>query len=257
MLKTILLDPDPQRLIENGALLESLRYDLHITLMCLDNRYTQAELQVLAPQVVFVFVDRIGHALTLSLLDRLKPYTFDLILLADTEHMAGKAFEYGATDFVSAPFSKDRLAESIEKVRRNQQRRFAAHDLEMLLNSIKISIQKLPNIPIPTMQGYEFLPVSDIVYAEADGSYTYIYLKDGKKITVSRTLKDFEQMLVGHAVVRTHQSFLVHIPYIQQLVKGHAPHLIMRTGHKIDISRAMKNKVLQVLLGLDIKEGSG
>lgn len=257
MLKTILLDSDPHRLKETGVLLEGLRYDLQLTMMNLDGRYSQSEIQVLAPQVVFVFVDRAGNILTSSLLERLKPYSFDLILLADTDQMAAMAFEYGATDFVAAPYSKDRLAESIEKVRRNQQRRFAAQDLEMLLNSIKISIQKLPNIPIPTMQGYEFLPVSDIVYAEADGSYTYIYLKDGKKITVSRTLKDFEQMLVGHAVVRTHQSFLVHIPYIQQLVKGHAPHLIMRTGHKIDISRAMKNKVLQVLLGQDIKEGIG
>ncbi len=247
MLKTILIDPNPQRRQQLVARLQGLRQDLQIVALVTDLDAAIADIRALTPQLLIVQTSPPEEPLFRKL-EVLKPFFFDLVVLAEQDTHATRAFELGALDYLVQPFSDERLTAAIDRVQHRQTPGFSAHEIEMLLYSIRVSTEKMPNIPIPTLSGYEFLPVSDIVYAEADGGYTHIFLKDGRKITLSKTLKEFEDMLDGHAVIRTHQSYLAHIPYIQRFVKGQAPYLIMSTGHKIEISRALRARVLQVLL---------
>jgi two-component system LytT family response regulator len=95
------------------------------------------------------------------------------------------------------------------------------------LGTKQVSLQK---IALPTLDGFELVPIEDILHCEADSNYTHVVLKRGKKVLVSRTLKEIEELLDGHAFLRIHHSYLVNLNEIVRYVRGEGGYLIMRRG---------------------------
>jgi two-component system LytT family response regulator len=53
------------------------------------------------------------------------------------------------------------------------------------------------------------LKITDIILLEAKINYTNIYLINGKKIIIAKTLKAFEDILTKHNFYRIHRTFLI------------------------------------------------
>lgn len=172
----------------------------------------------------------------------------ELILLASNEKDLLQCCELGASSLMLLPLKKERFTAVMDRLKRRRLRVDALHQSEALLQGVKVSTQRMPNIPIPTLQGFEFIPVSDIQYVQADGSYSHIFLNNGKKLTVSRSLKQLELLLDNSRFIRTHQSFLVQYAYIKSLVKGRSPYLLLNNGKPVEISRSYKKAVFAFLL---------
>ncbi|WP_350340356.1 LytTR family DNA-binding domain-containing protein [Paraflavitalea speifideaquila] len=70
-------------------------------------------------------------------------------------------------------------------------------------------------------------------------------LKDKLKITVSRTLKEIEEMLEDFMFMRVHHSYLVNLNEIRKYIKGEGGNLIMSDGSSVDVSRSKKEQLLK------------
>ncbi len=81
------------------------------------------------------------------------------------------------------------------------------------------SHQLTDKITIPTQEGFDVIPIKDIVYCAADDNYTHIYLKDSKKL-VSKTLKHFDVLLSDKGFCRIHKSYLINTAQVTGYVKG-------------------------------------
>ncbi len=103
-------------------------------------------------------------------------------------------------------------------------------------------------IALPLFDKIEFVPVQKIIRLEADRNYTLFFLDDGKKQLVSKTLKEFEELLVPHGFIRTHQSHLVNLAKIQAYVKSDGGYMTMEDGSQVPISRLKKDEVLKRIL---------
>ncbi len=90
--------------------------------------------------------------------------------------------------------------------------------------------------------------IDSILYCESDDNYTTLILKTNKRLMVSRTLKEIEEMLEDHSFVRVHRSYLVNINEIEKYVKGEGGYLLMSDGSSIDVSRSKKEVLLKKLL---------
>ena len=108
--------------------------------------------------------------------------------------------------------------------------------------------QKAPGlmekIAIPTSDGYHFLLVKDIVYLQAEGNYTTIFMEDGSSHMVSKCLKNFIQYLEPNNFCRIHSSYLINISYVKSFQKGSGAYIIMDNDQKLKVSRSGKQLFL-------------
>lgn len=98
-------------------------------------------------------------------------------------------------------------------------------------------VQKNDKLVIPTTHGFKVVVFDDITHLEADGCYTTIFVKDGKKIVVSRTLKDFEDILSSVNFFRIHKSHLINLKYVKDYSNLSGNLVTMADGNKVEISR--------------------
>jgi len=92
------------------------------------------------------------------------------------------------------------------------------------------------------------IPIDTIVNCESDDNYTTIRLKNGKKLLVTRSLKEMEESLEQHSFIRVHRSSLVNLNEIEKYVKGEGGYLVMSDGASIDVARNKKEVLLKKLL---------
>ena len=206
-------------------------------------------LKVNIPDLVFWLVD--ADCLEDPAFLVLENLPVELIVLAENEKDLLQCCELGASSLLMLPLKKERFIALIDRLKSRRLRVDPLQHFDALLQGIKVSTQQMLNIPIPTLQGFEFISVSDIQYVQADGSYSNVYLNTGKKLTVSRTLKQLEPLFENNLFIRTHQSFLVQSAYVKSLVKGRSPYLLLNSGKQVEISRSYKKAVFDFLLAGD------
>jgi len=102
----------------------------------------------------------------------------------------------------------------------------------------------IPAIALSNKSEIQFLYPSDINYLNAEGSYTHIYLKTGKKVTICKKLGEIQKTLPNEYFARVHQSFIVNLANILSFSDGRESTLLMKTGESISVSRRRKSEFL-------------
>lgn len=116
----------------------------------------------------------------------------------------------------------------------------------MLLNN-RQEEYNLQIIGFPTMQGFDFVEINDIIRAESARNYTTFYLNNNHKIVVSRSLKEFEGLLSDAYFFRVHQSHLVNLKYIRQFRKAEGGELVMSDNSVVPVAKRKKTGLLKML----------
>jgi two-component system, LytTR family, response regulator len=119
--------------------------------------------------------------------------------------------------------------------------------LDLLLQNLSAQSRKNKKIAISTMEGFSFYEVDEIMHFEACSNYTIIYFKDHPKLTVSKTLKDFEEMLPEDTFLRVHHSHIININYLKRYIKGDGGQIELINGRTIDVSRRKKEEFMQAI----------
>jgi two-component system LytT family response regulator len=102
-------------------------------------------------------------------------------------------------------------------------------------------------IAIPSMDGLQFIATGNIIYLEANSNYTNFYLINDKKITVAKTLKDFEELLPGSIFIRIHHSYIININCIEKYIRGEGGQVQMKNGAMLDVARRKKEDFLKII----------
>ena len=197
------------------------------------------------PDVVFLDI-QMPDGNGFDILESFDTINFHVIFVTAFNQYAIKAIEFSAIDYLLKPLDPVKLLKAVEKLKNlspkiNQ----SSERVEMLLKN-KNNVSK---IALPTLNGYRFVKVKDIIRCEANNNYTSFYLQTTEKIVVTRTLKDFESMLKDDSFIRVHQSHLINIDYVEQYIKGDGGTAIMSDGSEVEISRRKKDQFLNGMLG--------
>ncbi len=157
-----------------------------------------------------------------------------------------KAFRLSAIDYILKPIQEDQLEEAVEKLKEDKKNR----DNEVRLKALSENLQEDRNnvLCIPIVGGYEYLPVDEIEYMEADGSYVKINCTDQRSKIVSKNLKYFENALESAPkFLRSHRSFLVNMDHVTSYFKSDGGNLQLKSGQVIPVSRERKQDVQNYL----------
>ena len=106
---------------------------------------------------------------------------------------------------------------------------------------------KPSKIVIPTTDGFSIIQITEIIRCEGEKNYTQFYLKDGSKPIVSKTLKEYEDLLQGHNFLRIFKSHLINLAHVRRYIKGRGGEVVMSDGKRLPVSRERKNELLEKL----------
>jgi len=194
------------------------------------------------PDVVFLDI-RMPDGTGFDLLEKLPIINFKIIFVTAYEEHALKAFKYSAVDYLLKPLNPDEFIAAITKLNSDNK----LDDLEKKVELLLKNRNGFENIALPTSTGLKMVEIKNIVRCESDDNYTLFYITTGEKILVSRTLKEYDQLLSDEGFYRTHKSHLVNTLFIQEYVKGEGGYVILKNGDSIDVSRRKKEGLIHIL----------
>lgn len=169
--------------------------------------------------------------------------TFEVIFITAFNHYAIKAIKFSAVDYILKPININELIIAVKKVlEKKSTSSIQTESFSALLENIKNNI---PNkLAIPTTDGMEYLNTKDIIRIEAEGSYSRFYLSDGKKILVSRNLKEYQELLHDQDFFRPHNSHLVNLHLVKRYIRHEGGIIEMCDLSQIPVSRGKKDLFL-------------
>jgi two-component system LytT family response regulator len=198
------------------------------------------------PDLVFLDV-QLGDKTGFELLQQLNEINFEVIFTTAHEKYAVQAFKFSAIDYLLKPVDEDDLKQAVNKLQLKVSKEELSKKFEALFHNIKNIQTGSKRITVPTVKGFEFVQVNDIVRCQSDINYTIIFLKDKQKITVAKTLKEFEELLSAHNFYRIHNSHLINLSYIKSYNKGKGGSIVMTDNTEVEVSTRRKEDFLKRL----------
>lgn len=189
------------------------------------------------PDLLLLDVE-LKQATGFDLLELLRPLNFEVIFITAYTHYAIRAIKFSAIDYLLKPVNPEELKLAVEKAAERRSKSTLNNKIDILFQHLKGGNQQ--KIALPTHEGLQFVPVEDIIYCEADGAYTIIYLRKAEKIVVSKNLKDYETLLSSFNFLRVHNSFLINLHEVKKYVKGEGGYVIMSNDKQVDIAKRKK-----------------
>ena len=198
------------------------------------------------PHVIFLDI-QMPDGSGFRLLEEIEEINFDVIFTTAYDQYAIKAIKYSALDYLLKPINPEDLITSVEKL---EQKLLKGHDnsnIKFLLGSLKNPNSETKKIVLSTAEGMHIVDIDNIIRCESDDYYTKFFLKEGKMIMVSKTLKENEELLGEYNFIRPHKSHLVNLKYVKSFLKMDGGSIILTDGTYIPVSRRKKEQILNII----------
>ncbi len=201
-------------------------------------------LKTITPDILFLDI-QMQDGSGFDLIDILHDIPFKIIFITASDAYAIKAFRYAAIDYLLKPVDPDELISAMDKFRKN---RINENEKYQLLNdSLKNYNKPNEKLALHSLDKIHIVAICDILRCESSVNYTEFHFVNAKKLLVSKTLKEFEDLLSESGFYRVHQSHLINTKFIKEYVKLEGGHLIMTDGSMIPVSTRKRPEVMKML----------
>jgi two-component system, LytTR family, response regulator len=200
------------------------------------------------PRLVFLDIE-LPDGNSFLLLDELEQIDFRIIFITAFSDFAIRAFKCSAIDYLLKPLNIDELVAAIEKFKQSAYEGYRYQQLAQLKENINPRAEKLKTIGLSTLTEIRFVNIEDIIRLEASNNYTCFHMADGEKITVSHTIKYYEELLQDNHFMRVHQSHIINLGKVNKYQKGKSGSIVMNNGDTIHIAAQKKEPLLKALTG--------
>jgi len=198
------------------------------------------------PDLVFLDI-HLQHDSAFDLLETLPEIKFEIIFVTAYSNYGLQAIKFAALDYILKPIDELELSKALEKAKTRIEQKSTNERLQQLLENLNIVEQNALRIALPTFEETRFVHLTEVVRCEADAGYTRFILNSGECILVSRTLKEYVDMLQGYGFLRPHQSHLVNKAFIKSWVREDGGLLLMNDSARIPISKSNRKSIKDIL----------
>jgi len=246
MIRTIIIDDEPSAVNVLSILLKK-KCKTDVEVIATSNSPFEGKylIEQLNPDLVFLDIEMPGIT-GIDLLRSFKDPSFRVVFVTAYDAYAVEAFRLSAVDYLLKPIDADDVAHVIEKIKTDinkDQNHFATklQHLEKLFDQQSNGNKK---IGIGMSDKIVFVKIDEIIYCEAQGAYTNVYLQDGKKILASKSLGEFESQLSAGKFFRIHHSFLINLNHIKEFQRFDGGYAIMDNNAKLEVSQRKRKDFL-------------
>jgi two-component system, LytTR family, response regulator len=242
MIRSIIVDDEMKSRESLKILLDDFCENVEVKALCQNVEEGVQAVEEHKPDVIFLDI-QMQRETGFDLLTQIKKIDFEVIFTTAYSEYAIRAFKFSAIDYLLKPVDIEELKKALYKVERKLNGSFSQR-LEQLMENLKPSKQQNFKLALPTSDGLVFIKIEDIIYCEAESNYTRIFCTDEKKHLVSRTLKEYEDILSEHNFFRIHNSYLINLGCIKKYVRGEGGYVIMNNNVSLDVSKRKKESFL-------------
>lgn len=243
-MNAIIVDDEPDGIRTLQKMLALNCPQIVVTGTCSNAVTAKQQIDELKPDVVFLDIQMPGKT-GLELLTEIALKDFEVIFVTAYNDYMLQALQYSAADYLLKPVDEDRLVEAVNRV----EQRLKAGKKEELTSALMHNLAKTGNpsamrLCLPTLKGFIVLKLEEIVYCEAERSYTVFHLEGNKTVTVSKPLLDYDSLLKDTSFLRIHKSFLINLHHVKEYQRGEGGLVIMSNNAEIEVSRRKKEVFL-------------
>ncbi|WP_326981563.1 LytTR family DNA-binding domain-containing protein [Chryseobacterium sp. MYb264] len=221
MYKAIIIDDEEMARMLLKGMVKEFCPDVDIADLCCDLPNGIKSIRKHKPDIVFLDIEMPGHS-GLELLDFFdeNEIDFSIIFVTAYHQYAIQAFKLSAVDYLLKPIDDRDLVNAVSSFKKRKNSRT---DYSLLKENLNSPTKK---IALSVANSVLFVPLEDILFFKADGSYTHVILRNGETILTSRNLKYYEETLFSdNSFYRCHKSFIVNISHITEYVKSDGGYL--------------------------------
>lgn len=244
-LKAILVDDeqDSRQILANYLSKYCPQVDLKAE--CKNIQEGLSAIQSHQPDLVFLDIE-MPFGTGFDLLEQLDEVNFETVFVTAYDNYAIQALNMSAAYYLLKPLDIDELVLAVEKIHEERNQNKDSFHVQVLLDNIKHENERPKKIMLPTFEGFEIVPIDQIIYCEADDNFTKFHLKDeNKPLLISKTLKHFENMLPNNKFVRIHRSSLINTDYVIRYTKGKGGYVTMENQVELEVSPKKKPQFLE------------
>lgn len=245
MITALLIEDEPQLMETNRLMLEQNFPNIEIVGEAGTVARAVELIAQTKPQLVLLDIE-LADGNCFQILNQCKPFTFKPIFITAYNNHAIKAIKYSAIDYILKPVNEFEFCSAVSKAIKSIDDDYIKVQTDNLASHYSGSA-KSNKIILRTSDALHLIEIDDILFCKSDNSYTSFFLKDDKEIVVSRSLKEFSELLDEYSFIRPHQSFLVNVNSISKVDKTDGGFIILKNGKEIPISTRRKQLVLDEL----------
>ncbi|UTW64009.1 response regulator transcription factor [bacterium SCSIO 12741] len=246
MIKTVLVDDEQKSIDTLSKLIQSFTDNIDIVGTASDLNTAYSIITEQQPKLVFLDID-MGAYSGFDLLELFDEINFHVIFVTAHEKFALKAIKFSALDYIVKPVNPTELKQAVSKVENFNPLQQEGSKVKQMFTNFLTDQKEHHKITLPTFDGFEFVEVSTILYCRADGSYTHFHLQNGHKLTTSKNLKFYSEVLTDYGFYRCHSATLINLRYIKKFIKADGGFVIMEDDRELSVSKSRKGGLLELL----------
>ena len=240
MIKAVIVDDEKHSVATLAWKIENFCPEVELIAQFTDSSEALSYLKANQPDILFLDIEmpRLnGFELLGELGDSV---SFEVIFITAYDEFGIKAVKANALDYLLKPVQNQELKAAIEKYK--QKKNESQEKEPNALANIKTN-----KIALATKESIEFVDPDEIIACSSDSNYTMIFLVGDRKKIISKTLKEFEQLLTPYGFLRTHYSHLVNVNHIKEYVRADGGYLLLTNNKEIPVSRNRKEDLLKMI----------
>lgn len=241
-----IVDDEPKALETLSKLLTS--YFTNVVIVGTSNNVNDAFVGInqTKPQLVFLDIE-MGSENGFQLLEKFDSIQFHVAFVTAHEEFALKAIKFSALDYIIKPAGISDLKALLLKLENKDERVEENLKVKQMFGNFLTTDKSEHKITVAIADGYDFIKVNDILYLLADGSYTVFHLKNQQKITTSKNLKFYENVLESYGFYRIHNSTFINLKHIKRISKSAGGSVIMEDNSEFSISKTRKDEFMELM----------
>lgn len=248
-MKAILIDDEISNLENLQTLLK--KHCQQVNIMATSQSVDDAINAIEKHQPDLVFLDiQMGEQTGFDVLSQLPKRNFEVIFVTAYDHYGIQAVKFAALDYLLKPIDIEELIYAVNKAQQKLASKMQNLQIDFLMQQLKNQEPTNAKIALPMQSEIRYIALNEIVRCEADNTYTFFFLVNDEKVLVSKSLKEYADLLKPNGFLRTHQSHLVNPLFVKSWLKEDGGILLLTTGEKIPISKPNKEAVKQALQGI-------
>lgn len=248
MIRTIIVEDEASSRELLLDLLSEYCPQIEVVATCPDVPSAKKSITSNEPELVFMDIE-LSDSTSFDLLSQLTNINFEVIFTTAHNKYAQQAIKFSALDFLLKPIDGIELVAAISKAEQRINKNQYQQQIDILLQNIRF-MNEDRKIALPTARGLEFVMLKDLIRGEGNNNYTHFHIKERGKIIVSKTLREFEEMLSEFNFFRVHQSHLVNLRYVKHYDRGDGGSLTLEDGSVVPVARNRKAELMRRLNNL-------
>ncbi len=246
MLRAILVDDEESNLSSLREKLKQHCPEVEIIASCDSAAEGMAEINRQRPDLVFLDIE-MPVMNGFVMLQQLEYRNFELVFTTAYDHYAIKAIRFSALDYLVKPIEIEELKSAVQRAAEKRNHSMANPQIELLVEQLINKNSNPVRIAIPTTDGLKFVKTDEIIYLEAHVNYSYIYTSSKQKHIVSRTLKEFEDLLPASTFIRIHHSYIINKNFTDKYIRGEGGQVVLTNGVVLDVAKRKKAEFLKAI----------